>query len=156
VITDYPSYVENDCQYVSFTATLTNNGPVDIEYEDIQSGTYAIAMSNSTPDGSTLIIGTTSDDRVTFSGLGDIPVGETIEVTVIPGRDYENSFTGETQHDNEMGHATGTQNGDFGIVMELWSVNDDNSFSILSKSQPVTVTIDVWEDPGANLLKSCE
>jgi hypothetical protein len=156
VITDYPTYVENDCQYVSYTATLTNSGPVDLDYEDIQSGKYAIAVSNNTPDGSTYIVGTTFDDRVTFSGVQSIPVGESIEITVVPGRDYENSFTGEIQHDNEMGHGTGAQNGDFGVVMELWEVNDDDSYSILSKSEPVTVTIDVWEDPSESMLKFCE
>jgi hypothetical protein len=156
VITDYPTYIENDCQYVSFTATLTNNGPVDLEYEDIENGTYSISMSSHTPNGSTILIGRVSDDRVTYTGVEGIAVGESIEVTVVPGQDYENSYTGEMVHDNEMGHYTDVLNGDFEITMEFLEIHADDSFSILSESDPVTVTINVWEDPSDNLLKSCE
>ncbi len=156
VITDYPAQIINDCQRVSFSATIKNVGEVDLDYDDVESGKYQFALNATAPSGSTSIVGSTSRGNISFSGLKDIPVGETIEITITTGKDYTNSYTGAIQHDNEISHGTSTENGNFAVTMTFNHKLSENRFTQYGESDPVTVAIDIWEDPSQSLLKFCE
>jgi hypothetical protein len=145
-ILDYRKNIETDCDYITIKISVTNIGELPINYSDITNGTYDFSVVVED------IIAWSSKRGMQVSDFGTIQIGETKEITFTGGHSYD--YGGITYHENDFRGPD--DNGTYKMKVTLNEPYAENRYVVRGESEAVNITINIYEDPSQNLLKSCE
>jgi hypothetical protein len=149
-ITDYPSSINSPCQKFTITANVQNTGEKNLEYSELESNEYEFLLL-----GGDIEIASTNDPDyyLTVSNFQTLKVGETKSISFTPGN--EEPVFDQVQFNNHVSRVVDGENASRDITISFNRTIDSTHYAELGVSSPVSIDIDVWEDPSINLLKSC-
>ena len=147
-ILEYRNPINTTCDTISIKVRVTNTGNLPISHSDITNEKYVFSVLTEST------VSWDSSMGMQVSEFGTINPGETTDITFTGGEDFE--YFGAVYHENDF--RTPDDNGTFQMRVKLKEPvgGEANTFVTRGESDPASLTVNTYEDPSQNLLKSCE